>query len=136
MRSRDGNYPKLLSALLLAAIASPLAADAYIISYRATVKNAQLQYEKISLSRAMTPCRGTPQISKLLLHVSTSRHLPTIINQNRETFLTYIQTQNLHVKSSVSQSNNSYRDITTLTLPPHCFMVTINESFAIISAFK
>ncbi len=136
MRSRDGSYPSLLSALLLASIGTAAIADAYIISYRATVNNAKLLHETLSISRAMTPCHGTIDHSKLILPISTTRHLRTIIEENRDTFLTYIQTQDLHVKSSTSKSNNSYGDITTLTLTPHCFIVTINESFAIISALK
>ena len=138
MRSRDGNYAQLFSALLLVSSATTLlaATDAYIISYRATVKNAQLLHEKLSLSRAMTPCRGSVENVELILPIAQSQNLRTIIEQNRDTFFTYMQTQDLHVKSAASKGNNSYSELTTLTLPPHCFIVTINENFAIISAFK
>ncbi len=136
MRSRDGSYPQLLSALILVASSTLLYADAYIISYRAAVKNAQLIHEKLSLSRAMTPCRGTKEQLQLFLPITHSRNLHTIIEQNRDAFFTYMQTQDLHVKSTASNGNNSYSEFTTLTLAPHCFTVTINENFAIISAFK
>ncbi len=135
MRSRDGNYPQLLTSCLLIFISSILGADEYIISYHSATKNAKLLNEKISISRAMTPCHGVAD-AEITLYFSGSKNLKEIIKENRNEFLTYIQRHDLHVKSFASKGNNSYSDLTTLTMSPQCFIVTINESFAIISALK
>ncbi|MEA2111451.1 MAG: hypothetical protein U9P71_05330 [Campylobacterota bacterium] len=135
MRSRDGNYPQLLSASLLILLTSFLEADEYIISYHSASKNASLLNEKISISKAMTPCSGKPT-SELILYFENSKKLQHIISGNRNEFFNYLQKQNLHVKNYVVKHNSNYNDLTTLSMAPQCFTVTFNENFVKISALK
>ncbi len=83
----------------------------------------------------MTPCHGIAD-AEITLYFSGNKNLKEIIKENQNVFLTYIQRHHLHVKSFASNRNNIYSDTTTLAMPPQCFTVSINESFATITALK
>ncbi len=134
MRSRIRNRSLSFSIYSLVFLPFYLYGDSYLIGYRAIVKDALLVDEVLNISRAMTPCTGTPQ-SPLLLSILT-QDLQLILKNNAEKFYTYLLSQSLHVKHNESVINNQSKSLTTLTFPTHCFKVDFKGNLAKITLIK
>lgn len=134
MRSRDGNRSYLLqySALILTTL---LQADSYHIGYRATIKDALLVNETLSVSRTMTRCQGRIHPPLLLdrLHNET---LQQLITNNRDAFDNYLRQYSLHVRSYEKTINSMSKIQTTLTFPTECFTVDFKGNLAKIALIK
>lgn len=134
MRSRDGNRLKTLAICQLAFCSLLSAADT-IISYRLVVEDAMILNDYLSVSRAMTPCHGTPTHA-VYIETKGSKNLHTILENNPEAFSAFIAHEHLHVSHNEQTTNAVNHSRTILKMAPTCFAVDFNEDFVKISPLK
>lgn len=121
--------------LLLLALFSSLFAEQYIISYSSAVKNSILLNEKISVSKAMTTCKG--EIGKeVRLKLIKNDSLYTTIKKNRTKFDIFVQRLPFSIRSYETVSIKSINSLLILKMPPSCFTVNFNEDFVTIAPIK
>ena len=136
MRSRNGNCTlsrSILSLIFLSSLA--LNASDYLISYRYVVKDAALLNEKLSISKAMTRCKGT--LSKaIIIDNHGTKNLTHILSTHNEDFIEYIHKLGLDVQHNDATCNMQNSSTTILTLRTRCFKVDFNENFVKIAPFK
>lgn len=134
MRSRNGDRPLSLAIYALI-LTSLLGADEYIISYRAVVSDAILVSERLSISRTMQRCQGSPG-AFVLLETAGEADLDNIIQHDFDLFFTLMQQTALHVDHDEHSIDSIGKSQTVLSMPPQCFTVDINQDLAKITALK
>lgn len=132
MRSRNGNFPFLLTSLALTATLT-LKADNYYIGYRLTAKNIQAINETLSISKAMTPCGPLDSSSVLVLAHTPNEKLENILKREETTFLEFAAYQELHVKGDDLVSSSRVQSLNSLTLPTKCYAVEFNNESVTIT---
>lgn len=138
MRSRDGDHSILrtiCAIIIFNSLSSFLYAGEYLISYRYVVKNAILYNEHLDISPAMQKCSGTEQTS-IILDPQDSEDLTTVIEQNKEEFVSYLHKLGLQVKHSEKTKNFQNTSTTVLTLKTTCFKVDFNDNSVKITLLK
>jgi len=136
MRSRNGNRSfsfRLYTLIFLPSLA--LFASEYLISYRYTVKDAQLFNETLQVSHAMQKCTGKLQDS-FLLEARKNDSLQNIINNNYSLFIDQIDKIGLDIQHTQMTTKNINTSTTILTLHTTCFKVDFNDNFAKITPLK
>ncbi len=134
MRSRNGDHSLLRYCSALIAAALPLWSESYYIGYRADVSNALLVNETLHVSRAMSPCAGTP--GSALELPSETGNLAAVIENNRDRFETFMRREGYRVTHRSRSLNYQNSSRTTLTFPTHCFEVEFKPGFAKIALIK
>ena len=134
MRSRNGTRPLLLAVCPLILGTALWAAD-YRIGYRALFEDARIVREELTVSRAMTPCRGLPAETLLLENRGYSGLRP-LLEEQFDNFFPLLQRLGLHLRHREELRSFTSHDRTRLTLPPRCFTVDFNEDFVRITALK
>ena len=132
MRSRNGNFPFLLTSLALTATLT-LKADNYYIGYRLTAKNTQAINETLSISKAMTPCGPLDSSSVLVLAHTPNEKLENILKREETAFLEFAAYQELHVKGDDLVSSSRVQSLNSLTLPTKCYAVEFNNESVTIT---
>lgn len=121
--------------LLLLTLSTSLFAEQYIISYSSAVKNSILLNEKISVSKAMTECKGEIGDMVRLTHANNDS-LYTTIKKNRTQFDLFVQKLPFSIRSYETVSIKSINSLLVLKMPPSCFTVNFNEYFVTIAPIK
>lgn len=109
--------------------------DDYLIGYRLKTSNASMQYENLSISKAMVPCAGKPA-SSIRLKRYNQESLKSVIENNEEEFLQFVIQQPIHLKSDSRITSFTHNSQEILTLPTQCYAVEFNEEFATITLLK
>ncbi|WP_304546027.1 hypothetical protein [Sulfurimonas microaerophilic] len=136
MRSRDGDRSILFSICALIIFSSlAINASEYLISYRYVVKDALLYNEHLDVSPAMQACTGLPQKS-IFLDPHNSEELKTVIEKNKQEFISYLHQLGLQVQHNEKTANFQNSSTTVLTLKTTCFKVDFNDTFVRITPLK
>ncbi|NPA66459.1 MAG: hypothetical protein GXO11_06215 [Epsilonproteobacteria bacterium] len=116
-----------------------LFAKEYLITYRYTVKDAVIYNEKLSISRAMTPCKGELVSSSLIIAYPQNNEkssLDQIILNSFDEFFSYISKVMISVDHRERTSMMQNSSFTKVLFPTTCFKVDFNDSFVTITAIK
>lgn len=134
MRSRTRNHPLLLTVLSLIG-ATALQGEDYLIGYRITTQNSQIFYEKLSVSKSMSPCKGK-KLSSITVTREFNDSLKTTLLQNEEEFFNFAAQQPLHLQSHQNINSDEHLSSETLTLPTKCYAVEFNDDTATITLLQ
>lgn len=135
MRSRNGNFPFLLTSLALSCTIA-FGADNYYIGYRLTAKNTQAIYETLTVSKAMRPCHSENFSSVIILKRFPLESLESILKREQTAFLEFAASDELRVKSNDSVTSAQIQTLNSLTLPTKCYAVEFNDESVTITATK
>jgi len=135
MRSRTRNRYLLRTVLILIST-STLLGDDYYIGYRFSSKNSEAVYERLSVSKAMTPCNGFKTNHFILFTRQPSEQLEATLRHHEEEFFTFASQQAIAIQSHQRVDTKMYNAIDTLTLPTYCYAVEFNDESAKITLLK
>ncbi|MEO1937124.1 MAG: hypothetical protein ABGW85_00640, partial [Sulfurimonas sp.] len=129
MRSGNGDNTQTFSISSIITLfilsSATLFADEYLISYRSVIQDAIVYNETLTVSHAMQKCSQSELLNNkaLLLPLKKSKNLKTIILQNYEEFLEYLQKSGMKVEHFQETRNSINHATTRLTFQTHCFKV-------------
>jgi hypothetical protein len=137
MRSRDANHTSLFRfcAIIISLFSSALFADDYLISYRYSVKDSELFYEKATFTRSMQPCETT-KISPIYIKNPKHKPLEELLFEPDGTFFRLMSRLGLEVVNNEETNGFIHHSLTLVTFKTRCFKVDVNEKFVIISALN
>lgn len=98
-------------------------------------RNAAVHYENLSVSKSMTPCQGKRQPS-LELERTPHESLQNLLIRHENTFLEYVSSQPLSLKSHQLYTSDTQVSKESLTVPTKCYAVEFNDEFVTISLLK
>lgn len=108
------------------------AAQTYILSYRAEIKNAIVISESFHLSKAMTQIDFSPKQS-LKLYSPKESDLQKLVYMHKDTVLEFLMKEGVHTRSYEKIDNLKSSSIIYLTLPPTYITVDFNDDYATIT---
>jgi hypothetical protein len=134
VRSRNGNFPLLLTGFILN-ITLCFGAESYYIGYRFTAKNTQAYSEELSISKAMQPCISSMSSSpQLLLKRHSDESIEAVLRREKMSFIEYASLAEIRVKSNEVSYSNTIHSVNSFTLPTRCYAVEFNNESVTITS--
>jgi len=108
------------------------AAQTYILSYRAQVKNAVVISESYQFSQSMTPIKAKTD-KTLSIYSPKETNLDKIMYINKDEILEFLMKYGAHTRSHEKVRDLKSSSLIELTLPPTYITIDFKDNYAIIT---
>ena len=108
------------------------AAQTYILSYRAQVKNAVVISESYQFSQSMTPIKATKG-KQLTIFSPHETNLNYIMQTNKDEILEFLMKYGTHTRSHEKVSDLKSSSLIEITVPPTYISIDFKDNYAIIT---
>ncbi len=135
VRSRNGNFPLLLTSVGLTFSLS-LSAEDYYIGYRFSTQNVIPVHETLLVSKAMRPCSISDASALTLTKNRHDEPLRSLLQRNLSAWIEFTASHPLRIKNNEAWHDSHPRLHTSLVIPTRCYAVEFNNESVTITPTK